>query len=422
MLKKRTMLFAGMMAAALSLTACSTSTTSTSEGKTLTIAATTTSKPAVVKIISAFEKANPGVTVRATYAETDALVTTLRTQLSSGTAPDVFSVWPGYGNAAGMNILQKSGYLADLSDQSWVSEIPAGLKKLTTVDKKTYILPVAVVGIGAIYNEQAVAAAGATVPTTFPGVLKFCDAATKAGKVAFALGNQAAWVTQLVNYALVPTTVFEKDPNFDAKMAAGNATFANSGWKKAFNEYIEMNSRHCFNDDSLGTSFETSVTDVAKGDALAVVQVTSTIAQVRAEAPAGAKFSLFALPGDSSAADTWMPAAMGDTYGVNAKSKVPALAKKFLAFLSTSKEIASYATTAGTLPALPSKDYKVDPALKVLVDFQAKGRTYPFMDQLWPNTKIQSVHLDGVQKVFAGTESVDDVLKAMDAAYAEGTH
>ncbi|WUB75521.1 extracellular solute-binding protein [Streptomyces sp. NBC_00576] len=42
----------------------------------------------------------PGVRVRYTVTGTDQYQQQIRTQLSSGTAPDVMSVWPGNGNAA----------------------------------------------------------------------------------------------------------------------------------------------------------------------------------------------------------------------------------------------------------------------------------------------------------------------------------
>jgi len=417
---RRTALFpATAVVAALATTACSNG-GGGSSSTVLSIASTTDAKAAVEEAIAAFEAENPGVEVKATYAETDSLVTTLRTQLSSGTAPDVLTVWPGYGNAMGMRVLQENGYLADLSDEAFAAKIPSGLQGLSQVDGKSWVLPLTVVGIGAIYNEQAVEAAGAEIPTTFDEVLDFCDAATAAGKVAFALGNQAAWVTQLVNYALVPTTVFQKEPDFDAKMAAGDATFVDSGWTTAFDEYMEMNSRGCFTADSLGTSFEATTAQVAAGDALAVVQVTSVLPGIRDQAPAGTTFSMFALPGDDDAEDTWMPAALGFSLGVNAASKNQELARKFIDFMASDKAMASFATTSGSLPALPTDAFEADPALQILVDFQAEGRTYPFMDQFWPNAKVQQEHLDGVQKVFAGTATIDDVLAAMDAAYAEG--
>lgn len=411
---------AAALAVTLPLTACSNTAAGGGDGKTLTIAATTTSKPAVVEAIAAFEKANPGVTVKATYADTDALLTTLRTQLASGTAPDVFTVWPGWGNAVSMNTLQDKGYLADLSGHSFTSRIPAELKRVTQVDGKTYVVPLATVGIGAIYNVQAVKAADAALPTTYNEVLAFCDKAKAAGKVAFALGNQTPWVTQLVNLALVPTTVYQKDPRFDDEMAAGKKKFVGSGWVTAFDKYLEMNERGCFTHDSLGTSFESTVPAVAKGEALAVVQVNSTLAGIRAQAPTGTTFGMFALPADDNPEHTQVAAGLGDSYGVNAKAKHPELAGKFIDFLATPEAGAAYATTAGALPALPTDAYRADPAMQLLIDFQKAGRIYPFMDQSWPNAKVQQMHLEGVQKVFAGRAKVNDVLKDMDAAYAEG--
>jgi raffinose/stachyose/melibiose transport system substrate-binding protein len=407
----------GVLCAAVAAAAGCSNASAGGSGDTLTIAATTTAKPAMAQAIEAFEKANPGVKVTANYADTDALISTLRTQLSSGTAPDVFFVWPGYGNAAGVRNLQSKGYLADLSGHGFVPQMPDGLKRTTLIDGKAYALPLSVVGIGAIYNEQAVAAAGATVPKTFTEVLQFCDKAKAAGKVAFALGNQTPWVTQLVNYALVATLVFQQNPDFDVEMTAGKQKFVGSGWETAFAKYLEMNKRGCFSRDPLGTSFENSVGQVATGKALAVVQVTSTIAGVRKQAPAGTTFKLFALPADDDAEHTWMPSILGDSYAVNAKAKNSALAAKFIDFLASPQVAATYATTAGTLPALPNDIYKADDALQTLVEFQKAGRTCS-TSGLWPNPKVQQTHLDGVQKVFAGKATINEVLAGMDAAYA----
>lgn len=63
----------------------------------MTLAAATDWKTATDQAIENFEADNPGVTVKVTYAGTDSLISTLRTQLASGTAPDVFPVWSGYG-------------------------------------------------------------------------------------------------------------------------------------------------------------------------------------------------------------------------------------------------------------------------------------------------------------------------------------
>ena len=72
----------------------------------------------------AFEAANPGVKVNLTTSGADQLQQQIRTQLASGTAPDVFTVWPGNGNPGATFVLAKPGYLLDLSDQTWAAKLP----------------------------------------------------------------------------------------------------------------------------------------------------------------------------------------------------------------------------------------------------------------------------------------------------------
>jgi raffinose/stachyose/melibiose transport system substrate-binding protein len=406
--------------AALAATGCSSGTNASGGGSdTLRVAAVATDRPGTEAVIKAFKAKNPNAKFTTSYADTDQYQGTLRTQLSSGTAPDVFFAWPGNGNPGAIDVLAPTGYLGDLSARPWTSQIPPGIKPVTQVGGKTYIVPLTFVGIGALYNKKAMDEAGAKPPTTWTELLAFCDTAKSKGKVAFALGNQTDWVTQLVDYALVPTTVYAGNAGFDQQMKSGSATFANSGWKTAMGKYLEMNKRGCFSKDPLGTSFETSVSQVAKGDALAAVQVTSTLSQIKSEAPQGSEFGLFPVPATDNAAETRMPGAAGGAFALNAKAKNPDLAGKFIDFLATPEAMNLYAGATGNLPSVPNAQFKLDPVLQPLVDFQKANKTVPFMDQLWPNPKVQQAHFTGVQNMFAGKADPAEVLRDMDAAYRE---
>ncbi|GLY88843.1 ABC transporter substrate-binding protein [Actinoallomurus iriomotensis] len=407
-------------AVALSAAACSSGTNAGSGGaKSLRVSAVATDRAGTEAVIQAFKQRNPGVNITASYADTDQYQGTLRTQLSSGTAPDVFFAWPGNGNAGAIDVLAPGGYLADLSGRSWTSQIPAGIKPVTQVNGKTYIVPLTFVGIGALYNKTALSEVGGRIPTTWTQTLALCDAAKAKGKVAFALGDQTDWVTQLVDYALVPTTVYATTPDFDQRMKAGSATFAASGWRTAMDKYLEMNKRGCFSKDPLGTSFESSVAQLAKGDAVAAVQVTSTLNQLKSEAPQGTRFGLFPLPATDNPADTRMPGAAGGAFALNAKARNPGLASRFVDFLATPEAMNLYAGATGNLPSIPNARFTADPALQPLIDFQKAGRTVPFMDQLWPNPKVQQAHFTGVQNLFAGKADPAKVLRQMDEAYAQ---
>lgn len=407
-------------AVALSAAACSSGTNAGAGGaKSLRVSAVATDRAGTEAAIKAFKQKNPGVEVTASYADTDQYQGTLRTQLSSGTAPDVFFAWPGNGNPGAIDVLAPTGYLADLSGRPWTSQIPSGIKPVTQVGGKTYIVPLTFVGIGALYNKKALDETGAKIPTTWTETLAFCDTAKAKGKVAFALGDQTDWVTQLVDYALVPTTVYAGTPDFDQKMKAGSATFAGSGWKTAMDKYLEMTKRGCFSKDPLGTSFESSVSQLAKGKAVAAVQVTSTLNQLKSEAPQGTQFGMFPLPATDNASDTRMPGAAGGAFALNAKARNKDLASEFIDFLATPEAMNLYASATGNLPSIPNAQFTADPALQPLIDFQKAGRTVPFMDQQWPNPKVQQAHFTGVQNLFAGKADPAKVLKQMDDAYTQ---
>src|SRR3954452_12109108 len=157
--------------AASTLVACSGGTTAATDSKTLTIASV--DQGSIEDVVKAFEAANPGVKVNLTTAGADQYQQQIRTQLSSGTAPDVMTVWPGNGNPGATYVLAKPGYLLDLSDQPWAAKLPDAFKTVAQYEGKTYNALFGLNGIGAVYNDAALKKSGLTAPTTWTQLLKF---------------------------------------------------------------------------------------------------------------------------------------------------------------------------------------------------------------------------------------------------------
>ncbi|MFE2060870.1 extracellular solute-binding protein [Streptomyces sp. NPDC059467] len=421
-MKKRQLpvLIAALTAGAL-LAACSGGTKAGGSGggsKTLTLASV--DQGSVEDVVKAFEKANPGVKVRYTTSGADQYQQQIRTQLASGTAPDVMSVWPGNGNPGATVVLAKPGYLRDLSGQPWAAKMPDAIKTVAQYQGKTYNAIFGQNGIGAVYNQQAMAKAGLTPPDTWTSLLAFCKAAKAKGAPAFALGNQDNWVTQLVLYALVATTVYGPDRDFDKKMQAGQATFARSQWATALDKYLTMEKSGCFQKDPLGTNYEASQTLAASGRTLGIIQGNWVIALLKGKNPQGT-FTLKALPATNDLSQTLIPAAAGAGYGVNAKAKNPELALKFVNFVMSTEGMTLFVKKQGGLPSLPDTGYSVDPSLAELSKFIGSDRTVPFMDQLWPNAKVQQTMLSGLQEIFSGQSTPEKLLDEMDADYKAGS-
>lgn len=223
-------------------------------------------------------------------------------------------------------------------------------------------------------------------------------------------------MTQLVLYALVATTVYGDDRDFDQRMQAGRATFAQSPWTTALDKYLTMERTGCFQKNPLGTTYEAYQGLAATGRTLGIIQGNWVIALLKQKNPKGT-FTLRALPATDDPSETLIPAAAGAGYGVNAKAKNERLALKFVTFVMSPEGMNLFVEKQGGLPSLPDTGYAVDPSLTALSQFVEADRTVPFMDQLWPNAKVQQTMLSGLQEIFSGQSRPEKLLDDMDADY-----
>ncbi|HLS63451.1 MAG TPA: extracellular solute-binding protein [Ruania sp.] len=416
---RTTGIVAGAAVTALALAACTGSEpdeANTDPTDSLTIATTSNNQAPMEAVVDAYRE-ETGLDINVTIADTSQYQSTLRTQLSSGTAPDVFTVWAGGGNPGAIDVLQDAGYLLDLSDQDWVSSIDPGTAETMQIDGSTYGLPSKLDAVGTIYDTATLDELGLEVPTTYTELLGYCQDVREQGKVAFALGIQTDWVTQLIPYALSATTVYGQAPDFDQQLADGSATFAGSGWADAFGKYIEMRDAGCFNDDPLGTDVTASYDLVNSGEAVGVVQVLASYPQIASTAPEGTEFGFFPLPADDTG-ELPIPRGIGVSFAVNASAQNQLNAVDFVDWLAGPEASEIWFEAAPGLPALTDAEVDLDPVMQSAADIIAEDRTAPMPDQGWPSAKPQSALFTGVQQLFSDQASVEDVLASMDEAFA----
>ncbi|MCP9949816.1 ABC transporter substrate-binding protein [Actinomadura madurae] len=351
------------------------------------------------------------------YAPTDQVQTSVRTQLGAGNAPDVHVVFPGNGSAMSMAQIAQTGLLADLSDQAWTKRIPAGLMPAFQLDGKTFLYSAGSSVIGAVYNKKAFTKAGVEPPTTWQGFLDVCEKLKKKGTVPIALGAQTPWVTQLITYALVPSTVYAKNPKFDEQMQAGQASFANSGWADALDMYLELQKRGYFNDNPNGTTFEQQTSMVATGKAAMAIQVSAVLPDFRKAAASPDDLAMFPVPGADDANRVWIPAGVVVGLGVSARSKNKNAAKAFIEFLGEQKNMNRWAEAVACVPLSRDSGSKIDPVLEPFLPFIDGNKAVPFMDQAWPNAEVQPAHFAAVQELLGGKTTVAKALATLDETY-----
>lgn len=369
------------------------------------------------KPLDELTKAYKKIGFATSYAPTDQVQTSVRTQLGAGNAPDVHVVYPGNGSAMSMAQIADANLLADLSDQAWTQKIPANFKPAFQKDGKTYLYAAGASVIGAIYNTKVFVEAGVQPPTTWPEFLDVCEKLKQAGTVPIALGAQTPWVTQLITYALVPSTVYAKDPEFDAKMADGSASFADSGWADAFEMYLDLQKRGYFNDNPNGTTFEQQTSMVATGKAAMAIQVTSVLPDFREAAASPDDLSMFPVPGADAADGVWIPAGIVVGLGVSARSKKLDDATAFIEFLGEQKNMNAWAEAVACVPLVRDATTKLDPVLDPFLPYLENDKAVPFMDQAWPNAEVQPAHFAVVQELLGGETTIPEALAKLDQTY-----
>jgi raffinose/stachyose/melibiose transport system substrate-binding protein len=357
-------------------------------------------------------------TIKTSYAPTDQVQTSVRTQLGAGNAPDLFVVYPGDGSAMAMTEIAKAGLLADLSDQHWTTTVPEAAKATIAQDGKTYMFSPGFAVIGAIYNKPAFAKAGVQPPTTWDELLAVCEKLKQAGITPISVGAQTPWVTQLITYAFVASTVYAENPKFDDQQLAGQASFSQSGWRQALEMYLELQKRGYLNKNPNGTTLEQQTAAVASGKAAMAVQVTPLLSAFRAAAAKPADIGMCVFPGGQTADKSWMWAGPVVGVGVSARSKNADAAKAFIDFAAQPANTKRWCDAVAAIPLNADASTKLDPELTPFAKLLSAGRSAPIGTR-WPNAEVQPTHFAVVQDLLAGKTSVSGALSKMDKAYAK---
>ncbi|MFV2177757.1 ABC transporter substrate-binding protein [Actinomadura sp. LOL_016] len=403
----------GGIAAMGALAACGGTSGSGGGAGTLQLVGVADQQKALEPLVKAYDKTK----FNASFAPTDQVQTSVRTRLGAGNAPDVHVVFPGNGSAMSMVQIGQAGLLADLSDQAWTKRIPQTLKPAFQNDGKTYVYSAGSSVIGCVYNKKVFKEAGVEPPTTWSEFLEVCEKIKAKGKTPIALGAQTPWVTQLITYALVPSTVYAENPRFDEQMKAGSADFAGSGWAQALEMYLELQGRGFFNDNPNGTTFEQQTAMVATGEAGMAVQVSAVLPDFRKQAAGPDDLGMFPLPAADDENRCWIPAGVVVGLGVSARSKNLDEAKAFLEFLGEQKNMNAWSEAVACVPLTRDASSKIDPVLESFLPFIDGGKAVPFMDQGWPNAEIQPAHFAVVQELLGGRTTIPKALAKLDETY-----
>jgi raffinose/stachyose/melibiose transport system substrate-binding protein len=290
-------------------------------------------------VIDAFEKANPGTTVkmetRPQGTEGDNIV---KTKLSTGDMQDVF--W--YNSGSLLQALSPAQTLVDLTNDPAIANVDPSFLPVVTQDGKVYGGPQGTAfGGGILYNKDVYAKLGLQVPKTWSDFEANADKIKAAGITPVIETFKDTWTSQLFvlgDYYNLQTA----SPNFAKDYTANKTKYATDpNAVKGFQKVADVKAKGYVNDNYGSATQAQGMKLLAQGKGAMYPMLSNAVALLPADQ--ANKIGFFGIPGDDAAkagATVWEP---GGAY-IPKASKNVALAKKFIAFMNTKAGTEAYST------------------------------------------------------------------------------
>ncbi|AMG83102.1 hypothetical protein AXH82_06735 [Microbacterium sp. PAMC 28756] len=413
---------AGVAIGALALTACSGGGGDAAEGEAPTevTALITPEQDAGFEPYYAGFTEDTGFEFDPTTVEVNSLVEQLRIEINSGTASDIVRVSLG-SLTVGVLPLAEEGALLDLSDEPWAADVPETFSGLLKTDDQTWAYPTSGQSILMFYNRAVFEEAGVEPPTTWSEFLDVCADLKDAGVTPVAQGLGTPAMVQFIPYMLAATLVSSENDDIDAQMQAGDTSFVDDeGWNEVFDKYTQLIDEEYITQDAIGATLDAAMQQTAAGDAAMIPLVSSNSPALFSYFEDGEDgVGAFALPATDDPEETFVPLSP-ELLAVSATAKNPEGAKAFLEYLSDPERAAEYADATKTLPILAGVEALPSTVGDALQPFLASQQFVPFVNHRWVNGDTQAALMQNGPLLATGGASIQDVLAAMDAAYALG--
>jgi len=356
-----------------------------------------------------------GVEIEVIPYPSDAYNTQVTTQLQAGNAADVMILSPGTGQPISVITLAEADFLEPL-DQASTDLLPEGSESLFQVDGETYAQPTALTPVGMVFNVTAADEAGIEYPETYDDLLSACTAARDAGKSFTVLAGGIPFNTGLFAQLISATRVYAETPDWNEQRAAGDVTFADSGWKDVLEDIVEMNDSGCFQDGAAGGTFDNITAGLGSGSSLTAAVPGSAAASIGGATGSDVNVQAFP-PADGQEAFTVTGANYAWAINASSDDAVKSAAQEFLDWVAQPEQSAAYAELSGGVPITGIDPATLLPAYEPIGELLSSGSYTGLPNAAWPNPGVYEALGAGVQGLLTGQSTVDQVLEEMDAAW-----
>ena len=344
------------------------------------------------QIIPAFEAAYPGIRVVFAPSAPAEYNAVLNSKLDAGSAGDLITCRPF---DASLQLFER-GQLADLTDLEAMANFSDVAKSGWSTDdgSQTFCVPMASVIHGFIYNQDAFAAAGVEVPTTEAEFFAVLDAIKAHGEyIPMAMGTNDQWEAATMGYQNIGPNYWKGEEGRLA-LIKGDSTLIDPQWVEPYAELARWK-------DYLGDGFEAQTYPDSQNlftlGRAAIYPAGSWEIGVFGPQIGGA-FEMGAFPPPVPAeGDTCHISDHTDiALGMNAATKHPEEARKFLEWVGSSEFASLYANALPGFFSLNSAPVEMeDPLAKEFVGWRESCEptirsTYQILSRGTPNLENET--------------------------------
>ncbi|MEI5679215.1 MULTISPECIES: ABC transporter substrate-binding protein [unclassified Mesorhizobium] len=363
------------------------------------------------KLIPAFEKANPGVKVTFAPSAPTEYNAALNAKLDAGSAGDLITCRPF---DASLELYNK-GQLADLASLPGMENFSDVAKSAWTTDdgKATFCVPMASVIHGFIYNQEAFDKLGIKPPATEEEFFAALEKIKADGTyVPMAMGTKDLWEAATMGYQNIGPTYWKGEEGRLA-LIKGDQKLTDPDWVEPYATLAKW--KPYLGDGFEAQSYPDSQNLFTLGRAAIYPAGSWEISVFNTQA----QFKMGAFPPPvRKAGDTCYISDHNDIgIGLNAKSKNPEAAKKFLSWVASPEFATIYANALPGFFSLSSTPVKMeDPLAQEFVSWREKCKptirsTYQILSRGTPNleneTWVESAN------VINGTDTPDVAAKKL---------
>jgi raffinose/stachyose/melibiose transport system substrate-binding protein len=376
-------------------------------------------------IYDKFMEENPTITIQREVIQAQEMENIVPTALSSGEGPDVvyYDLTPARG-------LFNSGLFLPLDTYAeqygWTERLTASAIPWITMDDKFAAMPMESEFVGIFVNNDIFEQEGWQVPTNLEETLAYCRAASEAGYVPFAHGQNPGWQTffsftmplhNTVGVEWVENRVFNNEGSWDDPgVVQSISTF-----------YRDMRDANCFDPDVNGLEWQTQIDLFTSGEAPLFPTGTWVIGDLTTNMP-DATITMIPFPQLVEGMPRVYTVGMGSGWFVSATTEHPDAAAKLLDFIVSPFAVEQLVEGANFVPPveLNAADYEVSPlqgfALNTLANPDSLEGDIAFgynVDVLAP-LEFNRVLQEDLQAVMADEKTPEEVAADLQQAWEEG--